>query len=139
MSKLSRYPLLTGTILLTLAGFASRIIGFFYRIFLSRTIGAEGVGIYQLVFPIYGLCFSLVVSGMQSGISRYCAKSFASGNSNKSRVYFSSGLLFSFCSSVIVSVFLFRYASLISTNLLNDSRCTKLLQLLAFRSEGAHV
>mgnify|MGYP006886508714 CR=1 FL=1 len=43
--------LFTGTLLLTTAGILSRFIGFFYKIFLSRTIGAEGLGIYQLIFP----------------------------------------------------------------------------------------
>ena len=45
------HPLITGTILLTTAGLLSRVLGFFYRIFLSRTIGAEGLGIYQMIFP----------------------------------------------------------------------------------------
>ena len=44
---------LRGTLLLTAAGIISRIMGFFYRIFLANTIGAEGMGIYQLIFPIY--------------------------------------------------------------------------------------
>ena len=34
--------LITGTLLLTIAGVLTRIIGFFYRIFLSRVIGARG-------------------------------------------------------------------------------------------------
>lgn len=50
--------LFTGTLLLTAAGILSRFIGFFYKIFLSRTIGAEGLGIYQLIFPVMALCFS---------------------------------------------------------------------------------
>ena len=47
--------LIKGTIILTLTGFATRFMGFFYRIFLSHTFGEEGVGIYQLIFPIYAL------------------------------------------------------------------------------------
>lgn len=43
-------PLIAGTLLLTVTGLSSRVIGFFYRIFLSRIIGAEGLGIYQLIF-----------------------------------------------------------------------------------------
>ena len=50
---MKKNPLITGTILLTGAGFLSRILGFFYRIFLSRAIGAEGLGVYQMVFPIH--------------------------------------------------------------------------------------
>ena len=45
-------PLITGTIILTITGFASRFIGFFYRIFLSRVVGAEGMGLYQLTSHI---------------------------------------------------------------------------------------
>ena len=45
------HPLITGTLLLTAVGFFCRILGFFYRIFLSRTIGAEGLGLYQMIFP----------------------------------------------------------------------------------------
>ena len=40
----NKYVLLKGTLLLTGAGFITKIIGFIYRIFLSQTIGAEGMG-----------------------------------------------------------------------------------------------
>ena len=46
--KKKKHPLIAGTLILTLTGLASRFIGFFYKIFLSRTIGAEGIGIYQM-------------------------------------------------------------------------------------------
>lgn len=42
---MKKNPLIAGTLLLTAAGFLSRILGFFYRIFLSRAVGAEGLGI----------------------------------------------------------------------------------------------
>ena len=51
--SLRRHPLIAGTMLLTISGVLSRVIGFFYRIFLSQKIGAEGMGIYQLTIPIY--------------------------------------------------------------------------------------
>ena len=54
---------LTGTLLLTGTGFLCRILGFFYRIFMSRTIGAEGLGIYNMVHPVFGICFALCEIG----------------------------------------------------------------------------
>ena len=51
--------LISGTLLLTLTGILSRIIGFYYKIFLSRTIGAEGLGIYQLIFPVFALIIAV--------------------------------------------------------------------------------
>jgi stage V sporulation protein B len=59
----------TGTLILTLSGFLARILGFYNRIFLSNLIGAKELGIYQLIFPIYMLCFSLCCHGFETGIS----------------------------------------------------------------------
>ena len=66
-------PVLSGALVLTLAGFLSRIVGFFYRIFLSQQIGAEGMGVYQLIFPVFGICFSLCCGPVQTAVSRYVA------------------------------------------------------------------
>lgn len=65
---MKKNPLITGTILLTGAGFLSRILGFFYRIFLSRAIGAEGLGVYQMVFPIHSIAFALCCGAIQTSI-----------------------------------------------------------------------
>ena len=69
----NKHILLKGTLILTLAGFLTKILGFLYRIFLSQTIGAQGMGIYQLIFPIHTLCFALTVGGIQTAISRFVA------------------------------------------------------------------
>ena len=63
-------PLLTGTLNLTLAGFLSRLIGFFYRAFLSQTFGEEGMGIYQLLAPVMALSFYLTAACIQTAISK---------------------------------------------------------------------
>ena len=42
--------LLKGTMILTIAGFATRVIGFCYRIFLAGELGEVNLGIYQLIF-----------------------------------------------------------------------------------------
>ena len=55
--------LVKGTLILTATGILSRLIGFAYRIFLAGHLGGEGMGIYQLIFPIYGICHSVGISG----------------------------------------------------------------------------
>ena len=72
--------LFTGTLLLTAAGILSRFIGFFYKIFLSRTIGAEGLGIYQLIFPVMALCFSLTSAGIPPAVSRFVSRELGNRN-----------------------------------------------------------
>ena len=50
--------LFRGAAVLTAAGLITRIMGFFFRIFLSHAFGEENVGLYQLIFPVYALCLS---------------------------------------------------------------------------------
>lgn len=132
MSSSSRHPLITGAAILTMAGITTRMIGFFYKIFLSRAIGAEGLGIYQLVFPVYAFCFALVVSGVQTGISRCCAAALAEENPMKARTYFSSGFIFSFLLSLAAAFILYRHGDFISSFLLGEARCGDLLRLISF-------
>lgn len=132
MPHYSKRPLLTGTLILTLAGLTSRIIGFFYRIFLSHTIGAEGLGIYQLIFPVYTFCFALVVFGIQTGISRCCAASFAENKPYKAFTYFSVGFFCSFILSIAASLILHHYSGEISQLILKEARCQPMLELISY-------
>ena len=88
---LKKHPLVLGTCILTLTGLFSRIIGFFYRIFLSQKIGAESMGIYQLIAPAMALTFSLCSAGIQTSISKFVANEPAS-HDYKSSPDFQSGL-----------------------------------------------
>lgn len=131
-NSLNRHPLLTGTLLLTVAGLITRIIGFFYRIFLSHTIGAEGVGIYQLIFPIYALTFSLTVSGIQTAISRFVAQAAASSKcSCNDRCYLTAGLILSLFLSFLCTILLYVFAQPLAVHFLEEPRCTVLLQILS--------
>ncbi|MCF8000413.1 MAG: polysaccharide biosynthesis protein [Halanaerobiales bacterium] len=61
---------LKGAFILSVAGILSKIMGFSYRIILSRILGDEGIGLYQMAYPIYTTL--LVVS--RSGIPIALAK-----------------------------------------------------------------
>lgn len=65
--------MLKGTIILTVAGVITRVIGFLYRIFLANLLGDTKLGIYQMIFPIYGICFTLYASGLQTAVSQLVA------------------------------------------------------------------
>ena len=127
----SSHPLIKGTIILTLSSFITKIMGFFYKIFLSHAIGATGLGIYQLVFPIYGLAMTLAVSGIQVGISRFCGSAYSSKNEKKSWGYFLSGTILSCIISVLLAVILYYNASAISFYIIKEERCTQLLRIVA--------
>ena len=47
--------MLYGTMILSTANLIVRLLGFAYRVFLSRMIGPQGMGLVQLVFPVFKL------------------------------------------------------------------------------------
>lgn len=119
-------PLLRGTFVLTLAGLISRIIGFFYRIFLSHTIGAEGIGIYQMVFPLFSLCYAITAAGLQTSISKHIA-----GEPKHKNSFLGSGILLSIFFSVVCTFLLYCYSDFCAVTILKESRCAPLIRILA--------
>lgn len=122
---------LRGTLILTIAGLISRFMGFFYRIFLANTIGAEGMGIYQLIFPIYSVCFSLCASGIETAISKLTAAKIALGKPDEASSIFKTGLFMTLTLSLCCSYIVFRYADLLAAVFLKEPRCSPLLKTLA--------
>ncbi len=127
-----RSKLLKGTLILTATGLVTRVMGFFYRIFMSHAFGEEGVGIYQLIFPIYALGFSLTCAGIELILSRLVAKDIALGKKKEARELLYSGLLITVILSCIVTLFLQNYANVIAVSLLHDVRCSELLLILSY-------
>lgn len=124
--------LIKGAFILTVTGFATRIIGFFYRIFLSRSFGEEGVGLYQLIFPVYALGFSLTCAGIQTAISRGVAGKSAVGKQSQGKQLLYVGMGLSLFLSVIVMIFVQQNAEWIAVHALSEDRCASLLVVLSY-------
>ena len=60
---------ISGTLILTLSGFVVKAIGSINWIILSRILGGEGIGIYQMAFPIYLLALDISSAGLPIAIS----------------------------------------------------------------------
>ena len=116
---------LTGTLLLTAAGFLCRLLGFFYRIFLSRTIGAEGLGIYNMVHPVYGICFALCGGSIQTALSQYIA-----AHESQGRKVFRTGLTISRVLSGILAFLICQYPAWIASHILIEPRCAPYLPVM---------
>lgn len=128
---LKKHPLVLGTCILTLTGLLSRIIGFFYRIFLSQKIGAEGMGIYQLIAPVMALSFSLCSAGIQTSISKFVANEPASHDYKSSRSFLLVGFTLSTLLSILSTIFIYQNATFIATHILLEKRCEPLLRIFA--------
>lgn len=78
--KLNTKSLIYGTLMLTLANFLVRLLGFVYRVFLSRILQPQGMGLFQLIFPVYMTAVTLTSSGIPVAVSRMVAERKAVGD-----------------------------------------------------------
>lgn len=63
-----------GTLILTAAGLMVKILASVNRIFLSRLLGGEGIGLYQLAYPLYNLLVGIVAAGIPAAMSLIVAR-----------------------------------------------------------------
>ncbi len=126
-----KHPLIYGTIILTATGLISRAIGFFYRIYLSRMFGEEGMGIYQLLGPVLSLSFSLTAAGYQTTISKLVAEHSAREGRTSLRPLI-SGITISLPLSLLCCFVVYEFATPIAVVLLREPRTAPMLRILAF-------
>ena len=69
-----------GAVFLTALSAISQVLGFFYRVVLSRLVGAEVMGLYQLVMPAYSVILSLTAVGVTSACSNLTSQHLALGS-----------------------------------------------------------
>lgn len=129
--SLSRRSILKGTIILTLAGFITRVLGFFYKIFLSKAMGTEWLGIYQLVFPIYGIAFTIYATGIQTSISRLVAAEMAKRNPKNAYKILRMGLILSVSLALMLSLITYLYADWLAARFLLEARSAPSIKILA--------
>lgn len=125
------HPLISGTIILTLTGFLSRFIGFFYRAFLSQTFGAEGMGIYQLIGPILALSYSFSAAGFQTAISKQVARETTCHDYSHSFQTVLITMYLSLGCSALSGYMIYQNATFIASEILLEPRCASLLRILA--------
>ena len=69
--------------LLAASGMIAKILGAIYRIPLTNLLGAEGIGMYQLVFPVYALMLTISSGGIPTAISRLVSENKTIGDGDK--------------------------------------------------------
>ncbi|MGE5474451.1 MAG: stage V sporulation protein B [Ignavibacteriales bacterium] len=113
---------ISGALILMFSGLIVRLMGFIYRIYLSNLIGAEGMGLFQLIFPLYGLVILTLTSGISISVSRMVAEEVGINNPANKRKIMICGMQLVVGVSIIASLLCFAYADFISISILKDWR-----------------
>lgn len=111
-----------GALILTVTNLVTSMLAFAFRILLSRSIGAEGVGVYQLVLPLYTLFITLVSGGMTTAVSKLIAEQQTKSNyRNMHKIIKICCTLFSIW-SILLAIAISFNADFISKYILKDVR-----------------
>ena len=85
----------------TIFSVITRTLGFFFRIFLSRKLGAEGIGLYQMATSILGIFMTLISSGIPLTTAKFVSKYESQNELIKRNKVVSSSLVI----ALIIAVF----------------------------------
>ena len=115
--------------IVTIFSTVERLLGFIYRIYLSRTLGAEGVGVYQITLSVIGLLMTITASGIPITVSRIMIKHESEKQNSLIYKTVSAGIILSLIISIpLVSLFLFFPNSV--NFIFADKRCYTLLKII---------
>ncbi|MDQ0339523.1 stage V sporulation protein B [Caldalkalibacillus uzonensis] len=119
---MSKQSFIQGAVILILAGFITKILGFVNRIVMARILGPEGVGLYMMAVPILILVITLTRLGLPVAISKLVAEAEAQGDRIRVKRILVVSLSITAVLSIICTVLTLLGAKVISAWFLTDER-----------------
>lgn len=127
---MSKKTIIKGTLILTIAGLLTKILGFYNRIFLTRLIGVVELGKYQLIFPIYMFVFACCSQGISTTLTKQTSYYIGKGSKEKADYIFKLSICISTILSLLLALTIYLNSDLISYKLLKNTDCGILLRII---------
>jgi stage V sporulation protein B len=128
--KISKNSVLYSVALLALSNILLQLLSFVFRIIISRLTGAEGMGVYQLIFPFYSVIITFSLSGLCLAVSRISSEYYTVGNIWGVKNLFGLSIKIFIFLFAIITVFTLVFSRQIADVVLGDSRTYNALMLL---------
>lgn len=127
---MSKKTFIKGTFILTFAGLLTRLLGFFFKMYLSRLIGAEGIGLYQLIMPVCAISYAVGISGFEVATSRLVAINTSQKKHDKAHCISLLCMALSLSICIFCCIFIRTNADFIATKLFNNRECGPLIRII---------
>lgn len=127
---MSKKTIIKGTLILTIAGLLTKILGFYNRIFLTRLIGVVELGKNQLIFPIYMFVFACCSQGISTTLTKQTSYYIGKGSKEKADYIFKLSICISTILSLLLALTIYLNSDLISYKLLKNTDCGILLRII---------
>ena len=116
--------------LLTASNITTGILGFIFSIYLSHILGPEGMGLYNLVMPIYNLFICMMSAGISASISKISAVYISKNENNNLIKTINNVAIFNLIWAIFISVFVFFLAPIIGKYGVDDVRTIDSLKVI---------
>lgn len=106
---MKRRSVAQGAILLASCSIIAKLLGGAYRIVLTGMLGAEGIGFYQLVFPLFALLLAVTSNALPLTLSRQISAELVLDRSGAIKIVVKKALLYAFLAggaATLATVFL---------------------------------
>lgn len=127
---MSKKTIIKGTLILTIAGLLTKILGFYNRIFLTRLIGVVELGKYQLIFPIYMFVFACCSQGISTTLTKQTSYYIGKGRKERADYIFKLSICISTLFSLLMALIIYLNSNLISYKILKNTDCGILLRTI---------
>ncbi len=85
MTNNTKRSFVGGAMILSVAGLLGKVIGMFYRVWLTDLITAEGMGFYSSPYSLYNFLLVLSSAGLPTAISKMVSESLVSGDTGRAK------------------------------------------------------
>lgn len=116
--------------ILIISNLTTGVFGFIFSIILSKKLGAEGMGLYGMIMPIYDLFICLICGGIIAAISRITSVYFYKKDFCNLNGTIDATMSFDIVWAIIIAVMVFSFAPLISKYVIKDVRALHALQIM---------
>ena len=107
----------------------TRLLSFIFKIYLSRKVGAELLGVFQMSLSVFALLCTISASGIPLILSRKTAKLTAQGEETKAHGAFTSAAIFSLGAALLLIIGAFILKDRLGA-LFSDERCIRLFYII---------
>lgn len=122
--------LLTNTLLLTAAAFLMKTVAVSFNVYLTNKIGADGIGLFQLITAVYGMSITFSVAGIRLAAMRIVADNIALGKYNDRQIM-RRCLVYSFICGTVIAALLAGFSEFIGSKWIGDVRSVPSLKVLS--------
>lgn len=118
-------------LLLTVTSLFLRWLALLFNGYISRKLGAEGVGVYGLVQSVFGFAITFACAGINLGTTRLISQSVATDDYSNVKIIIKRCIRYSLFFSITSLVILFGFSRFIGEGVLGDERTVKSIRVLA--------